>query len=344
MAFYVFGGSNSIFSDGWAPTFARMVDKPVHNRSIGATTTLTGIFRFLMTAEDDLPAAGDHVIWEYALNEVTHISYGYRHDMILKNVEHLLVLCRERGCRFIPLIMTPLWQDKAASRDPYYQLLSELFRRYNVTPFDVSVTWRQRYGKRMPDHFYQNSPHYEREPELMAFIASGVADLVAEARVPATVAPHYTKGRSVSLVEGLERGVYQNSLMRIPTIPLPFSTALSGEARISAVLAFCQLDHERGVRIQLRPGSDEQQQMRFSTTNNSAERTIVKAISLEHALGEKWEKLWSFAPQDRLRLSSSFQPGKFYAERELRSTLEAPNPKAPAKIAAILVENEAPQL
>ena len=342
MAFYIFGGSNSIFRDGWVSCFSRRTGQPVLNRSIGATTTLTGLFRFLMSGDGAQPGEGDHVIWEYALNEVNHVARGYHREMLLKNVEHLMALCRARGCRFIPLIMTPLWQEKAAQRDPYYRMLTDLFLHHGIVPFDISEAWRQqRKERRLPDALYTDSAHYAREPELMDFIAAGVADLVATARIPAMTAPLYSAGRTVTLIDGLEQDSYENSLMRVPTAQLPLSIRLDRRGRVAAICALCHADFETGIRVQLRPDSDQMRQMRFSTTNNSHRRIILKAVSLENALGKRWRDLWSFEPGDQLRLSAARLPGAFYAEHELRRTLTAPRPNAPTRIAGVLVESEA---
>ena len=339
MPFYIFGGSNSIFRDGWVAKFSELIGQPVHNRSVGATTTLSGIFRFLMPGEADQPREGDYVLWEYALNEVNHVSYGYRHEMILKNVEHFMTLCRDRGCKFIPIIMTPRWQENSVPRDPYYEKLMELFNNYGISPFDVSKEWRRSSGKIMPAFLYENNSHYARNPGLMNFIASGVANLIETSRIPNSIQSLYTAGRSVCLIEGLEKGFFKNSLMRVPTIPLPLSLELKGYGRIASILALCQADSETGVRVQLRPGLNESRQMRFSTTNINHKGVIVKSISLERALGRGWERNWSFSSSDRLRISPALLPGAFYAERELRSNLIAPNSQSSMNIAGVMVEN-----
>ena len=343
MSFYIFGGSNSIFRDGWVTSFSECVDQPIFNCSVGATTTLTGLFRFLMLGTEKGPAENDCVLWEYALNEVNHVPRGYRHEMLLKNVEHFMALCRERGCRFIPLIFTPLWQEKMPQRDPYYGMLADIFAHYGVIPFDVSQAWRQRFGvKRMLDEFYVNNPHYIRTSQLMEFISAGVADLVSTARVPAPVAPIHTEGRNVALIEGLEQDEFENSLMRVPTAQLPLSIELKQQGRVAAICALCHSDFESGIRVRLLSGTDRMRQMRFSTTNQNARRIILKAVSLEHALGNRWTSHWSFTPGDRLLLSPARKPGQFYAEHELRSALTAPEHKAPARISGVLVESALP--
>ncbi|MDP0929552.1 hypothetical protein Q0601_20395 [Paracoccus onubensis] len=343
MSFFVFGGSNSIFRDGWITWFAERAGQPVLNRSVGATTTLTGLFRFLMKGEERAPEAGDCIIWEYALNDVNHVARGYRREMLLKNVEHLMVLSRERGCTFVPLIFTPLWQEQAPRRDLYYDMLTKLFLAYGVVPFDVSTAWRHHFGKaRMPDSMYLNNPHYARVPQVMDFIANGVAEAANNARVPAAIAPHYTEGRGVTLITGLGREIHQNSIMRVPVTRIPLSIEMNQHGRIAAVCALCQSEPERGIRVQLVPSAGEIRQMRFSTTNQDDQRTILKAISLENALGKRWSDRWAFSPGDRLRLSPARKPGDFYAEHELSKSLASPNIGAPARITGVLVESVMP--
>lgn len=340
MSFYVFGGSNSIFRNGWIAGFSQQAGQPVLNRSVGATTTLTGLFRFLMPGNDGHPAEGDCVLWEYALNEVNHAARGYSHEMLLKNVEHFISLCRAHGCRLIPVIFTPLWQEKAARRDPYYQMLTDLFAHHGITPFDVSLAWRQQHGGRLPDALYADSAHYAREPDFMAFIADGVARLVATARVPALAEPLYSAGRKVAVIDGLEEGSHENSLMRVPTAQLPLSIEMKGHGRVAAIYALCHADFESGIRVQLQGGPDQKRQMRFSTTNRREQRIILKAVSLENALGKRWGDHWGFGPGDRLLLSPARRAGDFYAEYELCPTLTTPANTRPARIAGVLVEND----
>lgn len=343
MSFYVFGGSNSIFRDGWIVGFSERVGQPVLNRSVGATTTLTGLFRFLMQGEESTPEAGDCVIWEYALNEVNHVARGYRHEILLKNVEHLIILCRDRGCTFVPLIFTPLWQERAPRRDLYYDMLTELFAAYGVRPFDVSTAWRRHSGvPRMPDALYLNNPHYARDPQLMAFIANGAAELADMAQIPAAIAPLYTGGRHVALAMLPEHDHYENSLMRVPVARLPLSIEMMGHGRIAAICVLCQSESERGIRVQLLKAQDQMRQMRFSTTNQSDRRVILKAVSLENAIGPHWSDRWTFGPGDKLRLSPARKPGDFYAEHELREFLVAPDISAPARISGILIESSFP--
>ena len=341
MAFYVFGGSNSIYKDGWIQNFSERVGQPVLNRSIGATTTLTGIFRFLMSGENEQPSKGDHVIWEYALNDVNHVPRNYRREMLLKNVEHFIILCRNRGCRFIPLIMTPQWQEKAPQRDPYYQMLSDLFRHYRIASFDISLAWRQQNSlQALPDALYADSAHYARRPDLLDFIAGGVADLIPTSRVPAKIAPLYTGGRTLSLAEGLDETFFENSLMRVPATTLPLSIELQGRGHVAAICALFHLDFDSGIRVRLQKGAEDVRQTRFSTTNRVRRRVIVKAVSLEHALGKRWKDRWAFEPGDKFLLSPASLPGEFYAEQEVRAKLDAPRVRPPGRVAAVLIERD----
>lgn len=339
MAFYIIGGSNSIFRDGWVSRFAERVSDPVVNRSVGATTTLAGLFRFLMAGPEGAPGEGDRVIWEYGLNEANHVARGYRRELLLKNVEHLIRLCHDRGCRFIPLIMTQRRQEQAATRDSYYQMLTDLFAHHGISAFDVSQEWRRRFGRaRLPDELYVDDAHYARDPELMKFIAEGVVDLAATAGVPAAVTPLYSAGRHIGLLEGLTQDVFENSLMRVPRAKIPLEITLTGRGRVAGICTLCRGGKETGIRVQLRPDTDEMRQMRFSTTNLRDQRIILKSVSLENALGARWDKLWRFEEGDRLRLSPARRPGDFYAEHEILTPLTAPNPFLPAHIAGVLVE------
>ncbi|MGR3749149.1 hypothetical protein [Paracoccus sp. (in: a-proteobacteria)] len=339
MAFFIFGGSNSIFRDGWTAVFSELIGQPVQNRSVGATTTLTGLFRFMATEGDSTPGPGDCVIWEYAVNEVNHVQRDYRLGMLMKNVEHFIILCRQRGCAFLPLVMTPKRQEQAQRRHPYYDMLADLFAAYGISAFDVSTVWRRQTGvSRMPIALYQDNSHYARQPEMMSFIANGIAELAHRACIPADIAPLYTAGTELSLVPLPSQGLHRNSLMQVPAVRLPQRIDLNGHGRIAAICALLQSDAECGVRVQLFKNKDEMQKMRFSAVNSTAKRIILKAVSLENALGPRWKDGWRFGPGDRLRLSASVKPGRYHAEYGVRRLLKEPDPKARIQISGILLE------
>jgi hypothetical protein len=332
MAYFIFGGSNSIFKDGWVSLFSEQVSEPCVNRSVGGTTTLCGIYRFLLP---DGPAAGDCVIWEYALNEIAHVKGRYRLEVVLKNVEHFILLCRQRGCRLAPLIFTPLREEAAPTRGRYYERLHELFAYYGVSVFDVSVEYRKRFGvDRMPDANYLDNPHYAKTPAMMGFIADGAATLIQAATVPGPASPVHTGGRSLALIDGFQDETFSNSLLTIPVANVPASVDLKSDGRIIAVYSLCFTGFDSGVRMELHDTGGNVKKLRFSTTQrNGKPIPLLKAISIEHADTDEWR----FSHGYQLRFFPARKGGAFYNEPAMKHDLENPV-RPPPVISGVLVE------
>lgn len=332
MTYFIIGGSNSIFKDGWVSLFSEQVSEPCVNRSVGATTTLTGIYRFMLP---DGPATGDCVIWEYALNEINHIGRGYDPDIVLKNVEHFILLCRQRGCRLVPLIFTPRREENAETRDPYYQRLRELFTHYGVAFLDVSDAYRKAFKvDRIPaDHFIDNA-HYAKTPAMLGFIANGAVALAKAATVPGPADPLYTAGRTLALIDGFQEDTFSNSLLTIPVAKVPSSIDLTSGGRVIAIYALCFTGFDSGIRMELHDTGDNAKKMRFSTTHQDAGRKpLLKAISLEQAGNGDW----LFSPGYQLKFFPAKKGGMFYSEFRVKTELQDPV-RPPPVISGVLVE------
>lgn len=336
MTYFIIGGSNSIFKDGWVSLFSEQVSEPCVNRSVGSTTTLAGIYRFLLP---DGPAADDCVIWEYALNEVNHIRRRYDADTVLKNVEHFILLCRQRGCRLAPLIFTPLREEAAPKRAGYYQKLHELFAHYGVAVFDVSTAYRQHFGvDRIPDENFQDNLHYAKTPAMLDFIADGTVALANLATIPKPTDPIYTAGRALGLIEGFQDETFGNSLMTIPVANVPASIDLTSGGRIIAIYALCFTGFDSGIRMELHDTGGEPKKMRFSTTHkDKKDIPLLKAISLEQAgKGD-----WPFSPGCQLKFFPARKGGAFYGETGVKTELQDPV-RPPPVISGVLVEVDGP--
>jgi hypothetical protein len=332
MTYFIIGGSNSIFKDGWVSGFAGQVSEPCVNRSVGSTTTLAGLYRFLLP---EGPQPGDCVIWEYALNEINHISRGYDTDIVLKNVEHLIRLCRQRGCRLAPVIFTPRREEMAETRDPYYQRLHELFAHYGVAVFDVSDAYRKAFRvDHLPAECFIDNAHYAKTPAMLGFIADGAVALARVATVPGPAEPLYTAGRALALIDGFQGDTFSNALMTIPMAKVPASIDLVSGGQIIAVYALCFTGFESGIRMELHDTGGNLKKMRFSTTHQDTSRKpLLKAISLEQAGNGDWP----FSPGYQLKFFPARKGGRFYSEFRVKAELQDPV-RPPPVISGVLVE------
>lgn len=334
MTIFVVGGSNSVFKDGWVSRFSECVGQPVRNLSIGASTTLAGLYRMILP---DGPAEGDCVVWEYALNEINHIRRGYDGGTLLKNVENFIRLCQRRNIGLTPLIFTPKHQEVAPRRAPYFERLLALFAHYGIPVFDVSTEYRRRFSVScLPDDLFEDAAHYARSGPLPEFIANGAAESIASAKVPAQQTPVYTRFRSLALLEGLHCQQFSNALLTVPiaTVPQRLTTAFAG--RLIGVYSLAFSGFDSGVRIELHPANGTVCAFRFSTTQQEPpRRPILKAISVEEASKEHW----TFEAGDQIRCQPATQGGLFHAEYMIKRKLDAPVPP-PAVLSGLLAETQ----
>jgi hypothetical protein len=332
MTYFIIGGSNSVFKDGWISLFSKQVSEPCANKAVGATTTLAGIYRFMLP---DGPATGDCVIWEYALNEANHIGRGYDPDIVLKNVEHFILLCRQRGCRLAPLLFTLRREEMAETRSPYYQRLHELFAHYGIAVFDVSDAYRKTFKvDHIPaDHFIDNA-HYAKTPAMLGFIADGAVALAKAATVPGPADPLYTAGRTLALIDGFQNNTFSNSLLTIPIAKVPSSIDLTSGGRVIAIYTLCFAGFDSGIRMELHDTKGSARKMRFSTTHqDEIRKPLLRAISLEQAgKGD-----WSFSPGYQLKFFPATRGGMFHSEVGMKAELQDPV-RPPPVISGVLVE------
>ena len=185
MTLYISGGSNSLLRNGWvrgAGDFAP--GDEVVNLSIGATCSITGLFRSLFTA--DLQA-GDTLVWEYALNDANHIAnFGLSSDFILKYLEVLLAHCATRQVTFAALIFVPQEMESEVSETPYKIALKQLFDHWGVAYADISFEYRRALGvETLPADLFEVPTHYRTTDPIIDFIIARTASLIADASVPA---------------------------------------------------------------------------------------------------------------------------------------------------------------
>ncbi|GKY87532.1 hypothetical protein [Sinisalibacter aestuarii] len=232
MAVYVIGGSNSLKSDGWTSRF-RAVEPDFVNLSVGATTSITGLYRILTHPGI---TRGDVLIWEYALNEANRVSNGQSMRTYLAHLEHLLRLARDRGLLVAPLIFTPRHLEKRAQRSRYYDRLFALLAHYALVPFDVSAELRRSLGvPRLPESSFRDKLHYAHDDEMLDFICQGAQRAVRQASVPAPAKPRYVRGERLRLITDFANDSFANSIMQLPVARPPFTFTYPARGEITAI-------------------------------------------------------------------------------------------------------------
>ncbi len=342
MTIHIYGGSNSLLKNGWAKYFTESISEPVLNRSIGATTTLMALYRAL-DISDMQP--GDLVIWEYALNDFSHISRDYRLDAVLRNLELFIVLCRKRKCRLVAAIFTPIEEERAPERHPYYARLTEMLSHYGVSYFDVSAVYRAlSNGIAMTPDYYFEPLHYALDAYVMEFISDGVTGLCDGATCPADAASLYIDGREPVLVTDFCTARFKNSIVDLPAARLPLSI---GNLPFGEVIGlFCMTDPigETGVRCGLDHQRGAGEWFRFSTTvvdrydkMVTGGKPTLKAVSVEHATRSPW----IVGPGDVLTIAPALGRGEYYAEALVQRSLLKPKLASDVLITGILLAVQA---
>lgn len=334
MAIFLIGGSNSLFSDGWVNYLKGHIDSEIQNLSIGASTSLVAIFRFL---SEDGPAAGDTVIWEYALNEVTHETKGYPTETLLRNLERLLRLCRERGCKFAPVIMCPRVQELAEVRSEYFTLIHQLFDSYGIEYFDVSSEYRALHKiENMPADHYSDRAHYNKENvDLMEFCAAGCGRIVKTARVPKDIPPLRTAQTTMRVVNDFCDATFGNRLLQLPvaTLPVDFKAGIAG--KLIGAITLCFPDEDSGVLVRVKNPDQDNQRLRFSTMRRpDVNKPMVKAICLENIRHGDWQ----VSVNSEINMTAAKRPGFYYAEPALKAKLKNPKKAPNTKIAGLVIE------
>lgn len=185
MTVYISGGSNSLLHNGWmrsANQFGAGAD--VVNLSIGATCSITGLYRCLFTANMQ---AGDTLVWEYALNDANHVAkFDLSNGFILRYLEVLLAFCAARQVRFAALIFVAQNQESVVAETPYKAQLKDLFDHWGVPYADISQEYRRALGvQTLPAELFEIPTHYRTTDPIIDYIIARAASLIETAPVPA---------------------------------------------------------------------------------------------------------------------------------------------------------------
>lgn len=320
MTLFVVGGSNSVFRDGWA---CKIGD--ARNLSVGATTTLCGIYRCL---QPDGPKAGDTIIWEYGVNEIVHSRKLYGTEVILRNLEHFLRLANQRNWKVVPLMLVPQLEEREGM-PAYYQLALDLFRHYGLSVVDVSAAFRRSFGK-VPCDYYTDPVHYRRDDDVAGQIGRMVQEALRFAARPSDAMPLRARGE-LGQIEFKEASRFTNSIMSVPLTSLPATFNMDSQGIIRALVVLCRPGITAGIRMRLTRQGEALADARISTTCKS-EKTLLKALNTDN-LGD-----WSFKTGDRLALRYIEKGGFLYAEQGLQRRVQAVSVPNVDTLAGILVE------
>jgi hypothetical protein len=334
MSVFIVGGSNSLRKEGWTSYFRHAFPEAI-NLSVGANSTLVGLFRAMSTPE---LKAGDTLIWEYALNDVNHLKQGYDPNFLLGFVEHLILHCRTREIKFAPVVLTPLWVERKPDRVPYYEALLHLFDHYGLEPFDMSRAMRGARGvKTLPATVYQDGAHYVESEEVLSFLANGAGLAVHRAKVPAARRTLFTGGRTVMLLDHAPTGAFENSIMRIPSRLPPFRLRMPARGSLAAV-AFVTTPAHSAISIRAGSGA-KAMRVNLSTTTEPNRRGIdhlLKLASLEVALG----KPLFLARDAEIALSVWDRTGALHAETSCEGNIPPTELEPDVHIAGLLFETD----
>lgn len=192
----IIGGSNSVRAEGWTGKFAELLPDgfALLNESVGAAPCIMGYCR-LVAADSLVP--GDVVLWEYALNDQNHIDkHAYDTNLLLRFCEHTIILCLQRGLRFIPLIFATRSASVLPEMTEYRRGLHRLFDHYGIDYFDVTEELPKSLDRRrVPPAIYEDENHYKLDSFVSRYIAKRVLKrLTSGVGRLSAAAPLYTDG------------------------------------------------------------------------------------------------------------------------------------------------------
>jgi hypothetical protein len=175
---FIFGGSNSLISDGWTATLAERGAESfdIRNRSIGAATTLMGLFR-LSQASDLQP--GDVAIWEYGVNDPSYAS-GPSTALLIENLSWFIKEASARGAHVLPVMMYSragaLACARQGRRTAYAKAGIQLFEDCGLPFYDLFSVLVQAFGtgaaaEHAIHQLYSDTRHYRSEiPQLRQLV------------------------------------------------------------------------------------------------------------------------------------------------------------------------------
>lgn len=329
---YIIGGSNSLLKEGWTAQLVKLEPElRVTNLSIGAATSLIGIYRILAGEIPD----GATVVWEYALNEQNHFTAGQSIESLIYHLDWFLELCARRGIAVLPLIF---WNreemfDKAPVE--YRQALRSCLQHRGLKMIDMKPIARQfsQVRERPIQSFYQDRMHYRIGGGMPRRIATAVRNRLSEAAVPMRHADFAQRGLSLHHPDRKPDEAFANRILMADLYPTHEGLTFD----VTGHLLCCFLMSGDGGRA-LTVSADGVFTGRYSTRCPKTEGRQMRLM--KHLV--LWRNKDNMPIVERqVRMTHDDHAG---AEVEVQNVFVAPDAEQfgqPEKIIAILIEGRA---
>lgn len=234
---YIIGGSNSLITPSWVRQLLHIKDKDltVHNKSVGAATSLMGIYRIL---SGDVPP-GATVIWEYAVNEANHVAAGQSLESILYHLDWFLELCARRGIRVVPAVFMTLEAQLAYDRhgpSGYWRALLKHLNARGVTPLDFGAHLSEAATRRDLDlrFFFADDAHYAPKTGFLRRIAATCLSAVKTAQVPQKNEEFTDQDLSLVRPIAKAQAKFSNRVLTADLEPIGAPIRIEGKGRVLA--------------------------------------------------------------------------------------------------------------
>lgn len=181
---FVVGGSNSLLGGGWVSEFRKSHGErySITNLSIGAATSLIGIYRLLRGEISD----GSTVIWEYALNESNHLNSGQSLESLLYHFDWLLELCSRRHIKVLPLVFWTRPEHLGGVENSYRTQIRRRIEDAGLRAIDawpMLLNFAQERDQTVGSLF-RDDMHYSPDSGFLTRISQAVAEKIDTAAVP----------------------------------------------------------------------------------------------------------------------------------------------------------------
>lgn len=237
---HIVGGSNSLMNKGWTAHLSQVwPGQEVRNASVGAATSLMGIFRML---RGDVPP-GATVVWEYALNESNHFRAGQSLESLLHHLDWFMEIARRKSIRVLPLVLWTRAEQVSGKRNAYRKALHERLSGYGFTSVDAWEPLQdlaRKEGSDIAEHFEGNM-HYASESPFQPIIAEMVRNQIGTAAVPQPV----ERLSAMDLMLGAPDGAgvdFANSVLRAKVHPLDRDLVVRASGRLLASFVIAAMD------------------------------------------------------------------------------------------------------
>jgi hypothetical protein len=221
---------------GWTAHVNEAALGAISNMSVGAATSLMGIFRLLREEVPD----GSTVVWEYALNESNHFRSGQSLESLLYHLDWFMEIARRKAIRVLPLLLWTRAEQVSGKRNRYRQALEQRLEAHGLPIIDAFQPVQDlaaQHGVEVVTYFDGNM-HYSCETPFPKYLAGLVLAGIEAAVVPSALRPLQDLELALCTPEGEGRD-FSNSVFRatVFTSSCPLRVNASGKLLASYVIA-----------------------------------------------------------------------------------------------------------